>query len=119
MSEYVDVVVTDGFTGNVVLKTLEGGLKRFVGAVLEALDSTEEVRAVSPAVLRALAPLADEFDADTYGGAMLLGVTGCASSATVRPRRRPSSTPSGWPVTPSRAASWRSSSASVASGRAG
>ncbi|HEY2302158.1 MAG TPA: phosphate acyltransferase PlsX [Acidimicrobiales bacterium] len=76
MSESVDVVVTDGFTGNVALKALEGGLKRFVGAVLEALNSTEEIRAVSPAVLHALAPLADEFDPDTYGGAMLLGVSG-------------------------------------------
>jgi glycerol-3-phosphate acyltransferase PlsX len=76
MSEFVDVVVTDGFTGNVALKALEGGLKRFVGAVLEALNSTEEIRAVSPAVLHALAPLADEFDPDTYGGAMLLGVSG-------------------------------------------
>jgi glycerol-3-phosphate acyltransferase PlsX len=43
---------------------------------LVALNSTEEVRAVSGAVLSALAPLADEFDADTYGGAMLLGVSG-------------------------------------------
>jgi len=76
MSEHVDVVVTDGFTGNVALKALEGGLKRLVDAVLEALNSTEEVRAVSGAVLHALAPLADEFDADTYGGAMLLGVSG-------------------------------------------
>mgnify|MGYP006200667127 CR=1 FL=1 len=32
-----DVVVTDGFTGNVALKTLEGGLKFLVGAVVTAL----------------------------------------------------------------------------------
>jgi glycerol-3-phosphate acyltransferase PlsX len=76
MSDHVDVVVTDGFTGNVALKTLEGGVKRLVVAILEALRSTEEVRAAAPAILTALAPLADEFDPDTYGGAMLLGVSG-------------------------------------------
>jgi glycerol-3-phosphate acyltransferase PlsX len=76
MSDHVDVVVTDGFTGNVALKTLEGGVKRLVAAILEALRSTEEVRAAAPAILTALAPLADEFDPDTYGGAMLLGVSG-------------------------------------------
>jgi glycerol-3-phosphate acyltransferase PlsX len=76
MSDIVDVVVTDGFTGNVALKALEGGLKQLVGAVMEALTSTDEVRACGPAILSALGPLADQFDADTYGGAMLLGVDG-------------------------------------------
>jgi glycerol-3-phosphate acyltransferase PlsX len=76
MSDVIDVVVTDGFTGNVALKTLEGGLKRLVAAVLEALTATEEVRASAAGALPALAPLADQFDADTYGGAMLLGVKG-------------------------------------------
>jgi glycerol-3-phosphate acyltransferase PlsX len=76
MSDAVDVVVTDGFTGNVALKALEGGLKQLVGAVMEALTSTEAVRAAAPAILPALAPLADQFDPDTYGGATLLGVDG-------------------------------------------
>jgi glycerol-3-phosphate acyltransferase PlsX len=76
MSDRVDVVVTDGFTGNVALKSLEGGLRSLVGAIMEALGSSEEVRAALPVILSALAPLADEFDPDTYGGAMLLGVNG-------------------------------------------
>ena len=37
MSDRVDVVVTDGFTGNVVLKTLEGGVKTVVGGGPSAL----------------------------------------------------------------------------------
>ncbi len=69
MTDEVDVVVTDGFTGNVVLKTLEGGLKAMVAAVLEAL-------AGEPQTLGLLAPLAAQMDPDTYGGAMLLGVDG-------------------------------------------
>ena len=76
MSGDVDVVVTDGFTGNVALKSLEGGLKRFIGTIIEIMMSTEETRAASKVLLPALAPLADQFDADTYGGAMLLGVDG-------------------------------------------
>ncbi len=76
MADVVDVVVTDGFTGNVALKALEGGLKLFIGAIVEIMMSTEETQAASKVLLPALAPLADQFDPDTYGGAMLLGVNG-------------------------------------------
>jgi glycerol-3-phosphate acyltransferase PlsX len=76
LTSAVDVIVTDGFTGNVALKTLEGGLKLVIGAIIEIMMSTDETRAASKVLLPALAPLADQFDADTYGGAMLLGVDG-------------------------------------------
>lgn len=76
MSESVDVVVTDGFTGNVTLKTLEGSMKFAFNAVLAALSSSESAKAASEALLPALLPLAAELDPDTYGGAMLLGVDG-------------------------------------------
>jgi phosphate acyltransferase len=76
MSDAVDVVVTDGFTGNVTLKALEGGLRFMVAAVLAALTGSPEVEAASAVILPALAPLAAELDPDTYGGAMLLGVDG-------------------------------------------
>jgi glycerol-3-phosphate acyltransferase PlsX len=76
MSGVVDVVVTDGFTGNVALKALEGGLKLVIGAIIEVMMSTDETRAASKVLLPALAPLSDQFDSDTYGGAMLLGVDG-------------------------------------------
>ncbi|MHB1534405.1 MAG: phosphate acyltransferase PlsX [Acidimicrobiales bacterium] len=76
MSDRIDVVVTDGFTGNVALKTLEGGMKFAMGAVLAALTATEESTAASKALLHALAPLAADLDPETYGGAELLGVGG-------------------------------------------
>jgi glycerol-3-phosphate acyltransferase PlsX len=76
MSDAADVVVTDGFTGNVALKTLEGGLKFLVNSVLAALSSSEEARSVSHVLLDALAPVAAELDPDATGGAMLLGVEG-------------------------------------------
>ena len=76
MTDSVDVVVTDGFTGNVVLKTLEGAMRFAFNAVLAALGSSEETRAASEALMPALMPLASELDPDTYGGAVLLGVDG-------------------------------------------
>jgi phosphate acyltransferase len=72
MSPDVDVVVTDGFTGNVALKTLEGGLRTLVAAVLEGLSTTD----VADAALTALLPLYATLDPDQTGGAMLLGVDG-------------------------------------------
>jgi len=72
----VDVVVTDGFTGNVVLKALEGALRFFSGAVLEAFGADEEARAAAAVLLPRLAPLVSELDPDNTGGAVLLGVRG-------------------------------------------
>ena len=44
MTDAVDVVVTDGFTGNVALKTLEGGMRALVGGVLAAFDTDDATR---------------------------------------------------------------------------
>ena len=44
MTDEADVVVTDGFTGNVALKTLEGGMRALVGALLGAFDTDDETR---------------------------------------------------------------------------
>jgi phosphate acyltransferase len=71
-----DVVVTDGFTGNVALKTLEGALRFFMGALGEVLGRDEATREAAQALMPHLAPLAAEFDPDNTGGAMLLGVDG-------------------------------------------
>jgi len=76
MSDAADVVVTDGFTGNVALKTLEGSPKFLVSAVFSAMNSNDEVKSVSHLLLDALSPVAAELDPDATGGAMLLGVEG-------------------------------------------
>jgi len=76
MTDAADVVVTDGFTGNVALKTLEGGLKALVGALVAAFDSTEEAREASAVLWPTLAPLYASLDPENTGGAMLLGVDG-------------------------------------------
>jgi glycerol-3-phosphate acyltransferase PlsX len=76
LSDDVDVVVTDGFTGNVALKTLEGGLKFLVGTLFSALTATPEAKEAAKVLAPQLAPIITELDPDTYGGAMLLGVDG-------------------------------------------
>ena len=76
MGDEVDVVVTDGFTGNVALKTLEGCAQNIMGALLEAFDSSDEARDAAAQLMPALLPLYQRFSADTYGGAMLLGTKG-------------------------------------------
>jgi glycerol-3-phosphate acyltransferase PlsX len=72
----VDVVVTDGFTGNVALKSLEGGMKSLVGALLAAFDSSAEAREASGRLMPSLLPLYAVLDPENTGGAMLLGVDG-------------------------------------------
>ena len=76
MTPDIDVVVTDGFTGNIVLKTLEGGMKFFAAKVFEALTSSHEAKEAAKVLLPALMPLAEALDPSTYGGALLLGVDG-------------------------------------------
>jgi len=72
----VDVVVTDGFTGNVALKTLEGGMRYIQRELLTRLTSTAELSALFEQIWPVLEPLVVELDPETYGGAMLLGVDG-------------------------------------------
>ncbi len=72
----VDVVVTDGFTGNVALKTLEGALKYIFGAVLGVIGTNDATKAAGDVLFEHLLPLAGELTPDKQGGAMLLGLDG-------------------------------------------
>jgi phosphate acyltransferase len=76
MASVADVCVTDGFTGNVALKALEGGMRSLVGALLGVFDTTDETRAAAEILVPALAPLYAQLDPENTGGAMLLGVNG-------------------------------------------
>jgi len=73
-----DVVVTDGFTGNVVLKTIEG-TARAVGAAVGDAARSNPMAAAGGLLLRpALGSLRQSMDPDTTGGAILLGLRGVA-----------------------------------------
>jgi glycerol-3-phosphate acyltransferase PlsX len=70
-----DVIVTDGFTGNVALKTLEGSMRFLIGA-LTGILGRPELKDAADALYPHLLPLAADLDPETTGGAMLLGVDG-------------------------------------------
>jgi glycerol-3-phosphate acyltransferase PlsX len=76
LTDDIDVVVTDGFTGNVALKSLEGGMKALVARLLEAFGATDEARAAADVLMPELLPLYASLDPENTGGAMLLGVDG-------------------------------------------
>jgi glycerol-3-phosphate acyltransferase PlsX len=69
-----EVIVTDGFTGNVALKLMEGVSSAVVGAIKTA--ATSDARAAAGALLMrpALGSLRDQLDPEGHGGAHLLGL---------------------------------------------
>lgn len=73
-TDRADVMVTDGFTGNIVVKTSEGAIQIVALYLLEELSQLgPEVRdAAMPALLR----VRERLDWETYGGAQLLGIKG-------------------------------------------
>jgi phosphate acyltransferase len=71
-----DVVVTDGFTGNVTLKTLEGSLRFLFDTMLGVFGTDDATREAAGVLLPHLLPLAAQFEPENTGGAMLLGTDG-------------------------------------------
>ena len=69
-----DVVVTDGFTGNVSVKLMEGTAKVVTGAIRDAARSNPLAAAGGLLMRPALGSLREEFAPDTTGGAVLLGL---------------------------------------------
>jgi phosphate acyltransferase len=74
----VDVIVTDGFTGNVTLKTMEGTAREFGAAVREAARSGPRAALGGLLMRPALRDLRYRLDPDTTGGAILLGLRAVA-----------------------------------------
>jgi glycerol-3-phosphate acyltransferase PlsX len=75
-TDRVDVVVTDGFTGNVALKLLEGFGKFIFEQLMKIFSADEESKAAAKVVMPGLAALASTLSPETHGGAHLLGVKG-------------------------------------------
>lgn len=73
-----DVVVTDGFTGNVTLKTIEGTARAVGDAVRAAARSGPRAAAGGLLLRPALGALREALDPDQTGGAILLGLRGVA-----------------------------------------
>ncbi len=81
MAGVADVIVCDGFTGNIALKSLEGGFGIFTAAIQEALAASPETAAMSEVIDAVVDPLFTTFNAGNTGAAMLLGTRGVAMIA--------------------------------------
>ncbi|MBA3382986.1 MAG: phosphate acyltransferase PlsX [Actinobacteria bacterium] len=71
-----DVVVTDGFTGNIALKALEGTIRSLLEALREELESSPRGRLGGLLMRPSARRVRKRLDPETYGGAYLLGLRG-------------------------------------------
>ena len=71
-----DVVVADGFTGNVILKSIEGIAKMFFGEIKEVLNTSILSKLAALGLKKSLLKMKKKFDYEEYGGAQLLGLNG-------------------------------------------
>ena len=71
-----DVVVCDGFTGNVALKLLEGTIATLLDSLRDEISATRRSRLGGLLIRPAARRLRTRLDPDTYGGAYLLGLRG-------------------------------------------
>jgi phosphate acyltransferase len=78
LAHAADVVVCDGFTGNVVLKTLEGTIRTLLEGLRAEITSTTRGKLGGLLIRPASRRLRGRLDPDTYGGAYLLGLRGLA-----------------------------------------
>jgi phosphate acyltransferase len=83
-----DVVVTDGFTGNVSLKLLEGTIRTLLDALRTEIGSTPRGKVGGLLIRPAARSLRNRLDPDTYGGAYLLGLRGLSVIAHGNSSRR-------------------------------
>jgi glycerol-3-phosphate acyltransferase PlsX len=72
----VDVIVCDGFTGNIVLKTIEGAAKAIGQMLREEIYNHLEARLGALLMARAIQAMKDRMNWEQYGGAPLLGFRG-------------------------------------------
>jgi glycerol-3-phosphate acyltransferase PlsX len=83
-----DVVVCDGFTGNVVLKLLEGTISTVLDALRKEIRSSRRGRVGGLLIRPAARGMHNRLDPETYGGAYLLGLRGLAVIAHGNSSRR-------------------------------
>jgi len=83
-----DVVVCDGFTGNVALKLLEGTISTLLDALREEISATARGKLGGLLIRPAARRLRSRLDPETYGGAYLLGLRGLSVIAHGNSSRR-------------------------------
>ncbi|OAW61162.1 phosphate acyltransferase [Staphylococcus epidermidis] len=81
MDGNVDVVVTDGYTGNMVLKNLEGTAKSIGKMLKETIMSSFKNKLAGAVLKKGLETFAKKMDYSEYGGSVLLGLDGTVVKA--------------------------------------
>jgi phosphate acyltransferase len=76
LAHAADVVVCDGFTGNMALKLMEGTIKTLLEELRAEISATSRGRLGGLLIRPAARGLRKRLDPDTYGGAYLLGLRG-------------------------------------------
>ena len=77
-SNLADIIVTDGFTGNIVLKSIEGTAKVFTGSLSQAFRADILSRFAYIMSYHSMRKLRKAFDPRLYNGALILGLDGIA-----------------------------------------
>ena len=83
-----DVIITDGFTGNVVLKTMEGVSEVLSESLQQMLVTDSRFEEAVPLLKTALGTFAKKWDYSEYGGSLLLGINGNVIIAHGRSRAK-------------------------------
>lgn len=81
MEDAADVVVTDGYTGNMILKNLEGVAKAFGKMFKQTLLSSFKNKLAALVLRKDLTQLTQKMDYAEYGGSVLLGIDGIVVKA--------------------------------------
>ncbi len=69
-----DVIVTDGFSGNLILKSIEGAAEIFLGGIKEIIYQNAATKAAGAIIKKPLKEFAKRYDYTAYGGSPLLGI---------------------------------------------
>ncbi|PZG20184.1 phosphate acyltransferase PlsX [Nonomuraea aridisoli] len=72
----VDVITTDGFTGNIALKTMEGAVRYAFAELRETIEDSRLARFGAAMQRSRIRGLRRRLDAEAHGGAVLLGLNG-------------------------------------------
>lgn len=81
LKDAADVVICDGFVGNIVLKTIEGLAEGLFASMKEAFQSGIKSKLAAAVLLPELRKIRNKLDYEEYGGAPLMGIDGVCIKA--------------------------------------
>lgn len=81
LEDEADVIVTDGFTGNMILKNLEGVAKSFGKVIKQNILSSAKNKLAALVLKKDMKAIAKQMDYSEYGGSVLLGLDGVVVKA--------------------------------------